>query len=139
MPTRIANPNSTKVVRTRFARICCCRVMSHRDGDGGAIAVVVKPEELARAETERAGDQAGGERLLPGVVGLYDGVVVPARGRDLVLGVGQLVLQSLEILAGPQLWVALGHREQPAQRGPGLAGRIGSAGHPLCRQRAGPG
>src|SRR6476661_4945623 len=107
MPTRIANPNSTKVVRTRFARICCCSVMSHRDGDGGAVAVVVEPEELARAETEGAGDHAGGERLLPGVVGLHHGVVVPSRGRDLVLGVGQLVLQPLEVLAGPQLWVGL--------------------------------
>src|SRR4051812_48311202 len=98
MPTRTANPNSTKVVRTRFARICCCSVMSHRDGDGGAVAVVVEPEELAWAETEGARDHAGGERLLPGVIGLHHGVVVPPRGRDLVLGVGQLVLQPLEVL-----------------------------------------
>src|SRR6476659_4568289 len=131
MPTRIANPNSTNVVRTRFARICCCSVMSHRDGDGGAVAVVVEPEELARAETEGAGDHAGGERLLPGVV-------VPSRGRDLVLGVGQLVLQPLEVLAGPQLWVGLGDGEQPAQRRARLAGGICRAGPPLRRPRAGP-
>ena len=85
------------------------------------------------------GDQAGGERLLRGVVGLHHGVVVPARGGDLVLGVGQLVLQPLEVLAGAQLRVGLGDGEQPAQRRARLAGRIGRAGHPLRRQRAGPG
>ena len=50
------------------------------------------------------------------VVRLDVAVVDAPRGGDLVLGVRQLGLQLLEVLAGAQLRVGLGDREQPAQR-----------------------
>ena len=44
------------------------------------------------------------------------GIVETPRGLDAILGVDQLVLQLQEIPVGFELRVALGDREQPAQR-----------------------
>src|SRR5205823_3703924 len=98
-PVKRPKPSRTSAVRTLFARICCWRVTSERYRDRIAFAVVFDPEVLARCETERARDQARRERLLGGVERLHDGVVVAPGGGDLVLGVGQLVLQAFEVLA----------------------------------------
>src|SRR5882724_10764960 len=115
-PTKAAestpNPSSTSSVRQRLERICCCSVTSDLDADRRPVAVVLEPEELARREPERARHQAGREGLLAGVELLHDGVVVAAGGGDFVLGVGQLVLQLLEVLAGAQLGIGLRYREQ---------------------------
>src|ERR1043166_9032421 len=97
-------PSSTSAVRQRLARICCWSVTSEADCDRRPVAVVLDAEELARSEAERPGDQAGRERLLRCVELLHHVVVIATRGRDLVLGVGQLLLEALEVLAGAKLW-----------------------------------
>src|SRR6476659_1515851 len=82
----------------------------------GAALRLVRLEELACREPERAGDRDAGEGLDRVVVGQH-GVVVDLPGdRDPVLGLGKLALQLPEVLVGLQLRVRLGDREQPAER-----------------------
>src|SRR5215475_6960330 len=115
-PDSRPNPSSTRKVRSRFARICCCSVTSERDRDRVAVVVILEAEVLAWREPECASNQAGRERLLRGVERLHHRVVVAARRRDLVFGIGQLVLQLLEVLARAQLRIGLGDGEQPPER-----------------------
>ena len=94
-------------------------------------------------EAEDAGEEQRGERLDRGVVGEHRRVVVAARRRDLVLGVGQLRLQLLEVLRRLQVGIRLRDREEPAERlaeqrvrGPGL--RPGSSPAPSPRAPSSP-
>src|SRR5262245_51190348 len=57
-------------------------------------------EEFLRRESERAGQQHGRELLDAGIVFLHRVVEETARRGDLVLDVGELSLQLLEVLAG---------------------------------------
>src|SRR5262249_55078451 len=71
---------------------------------GAALAEI---EKGALREAEDAGEQRGRELLDAGIVFL-DGVVEePARGRELVLDVGQVTLQLLEIRIGLQVRIVL--------------------------------
>ena len=82
----------------------------------GVALRLVRLEELARREPERAGDHDAGERLDRVVVGQH-GVVVDLPGdRDPVLRLGELALQLPEVLVRLQLRIRLGDREQPAER-----------------------
>ncbi len=73
-------------------------------------------EELLRLEAERAGEQGGRELLDARVVLLHRVVEKAARGRDLVLDVGELGLQLLEVLAGLEVGIGLAQCEQLSQR-----------------------
>ena len=77
---------------------------------------LVGGEEFARGESKRAGEEERRERLDRVVVREHRGVVVPARGRDLVLRVGQFRLQLEEVLRRLQVGVRLGDREETAER-----------------------
>jgi hypothetical protein len=59
-------------------------------------------------EAERPGDEKCRERLLARVEPQHRRVVVAARGGDLVLGVGELVLEPDEVLRRTQHWIGLG-------------------------------
>src|SRR5262245_22846930 len=60
-------------------------------------------EEILRRKSERARQQHGGELLDAGVVFLHRVVEEAARGGDLVLDVGELGLELLEVLAGLEI------------------------------------
>ena len=77
---------------------------------------LVRLEELALREAERACEDDARERLDRVVVGQHRVVVDLPRDRDAVLGAGELVLELAEVLVGLQLGVGLGHREQPPER-----------------------
>src|SRR6202166_5193938 len=80
------------------------------------LAVVAEIEERPRREAENAGEQRRGELLDAGIV-LADRIVEePPRRRDLVLDVGQLGLQLLEIRIGLEVGIALRQREYLPQR-----------------------
>src|SRR6266540_986793 len=64
------------------------------------LAVVPEVEEGARREAEHAGEQRRRELLDAGVVFAHRVVEEAARRRELVLDVGQLGLQLLEICVG---------------------------------------
>ena len=73
-------------------------------------------EVLARLEVEDPGDDVRRDGLERVVVG-EDGIVVHlARDRDLLLRVGELRLELLEVLRRPQLRVGLGDREDLPDR-----------------------
>src|SRR5262249_56940664 len=83
------------------------------DGGGGALG---RAEEFTLVEAEWPGDEHARERL-PRVVVRVDGLVVVApRGRELVLDVGELLLEREEVLGRAQLWVGLADRDQPGDR-----------------------
>src|SRR5262245_40122291 len=68
-------------------------------------------EEILRRKSERAGQQHRGELLDASIVFLHSVVEEAARGGDLVLDVGELVLQILEIAAGLEIGIGLAQRE----------------------------
>src|SRR3977135_4051018 len=70
-------------------------------------ALVAEIEEGPRREAEHAGEQRRRELLDAGVVFADRIVEEPPRCRDLVLEVGQLVRQLLEIRVGLEVRVAL--------------------------------
>src|SRR5437870_10606992 len=73
-------------------------------------------EELLRGEAERASEQHRGELLDAGVV-LLHGIIEEAAGRgQLVLDVGELALQLLEVLIGLEIRIGLAQRKQLPQR-----------------------
>src|SRR5450756_1706514 len=78
-------------------------------------AVLADVEELALAEAEHAGEQRGRELLDAGVIFLHRVVVEAARGGELVLDVGDVRLQLLEIRVGLQVRIVLRQREQLPQ------------------------
>jgi hypothetical protein len=67
-------------------------------------------------EAERLRDQHGRESLHRVVVGVHGLVVVPPGGGQLVLDVGQLLLEGEEVLRGAKLRVGLGDGDQPVDR-----------------------
>ena len=67
-------------------------------------------------EAERAREQRGRELLDAGIVLLHRIVEEAPRGRDLVLDVGELALQLLEVLVGLEVRIGLAQREQLPQR-----------------------
>src|SRR5215831_19900186 len=69
-------------------------------------------EELLRGEAKGAGEQHRGELLDAGVVLLHGIVEEAASGRELVLDVGELGLQLLEVLIGLEVRIGLAQREQ---------------------------
>ena len=79
----------------------------------------------------RAGDDRVREDLDLRVVGLDVRVVDPARGLDLVLELGEVARELLEVLGRAQLRVLLGDDAQPAER-------LASAGPRPGSPRAGP-
>src|SRR5262245_63189372 len=64
-------------------------------------------EEIPRRKSERARQQHGGELLDAGVVFLHSVVEEAPRGGNLVLDVGELGLELLEVLAGLEIRVSL--------------------------------
>src|SRR5262245_25155639 len=92
-------------------------------------------EEIPRRKSERARQQHGGELLDAGVVFLHRVVEEAARGGDLVLDVGELGLELLEVLAGLEIGVSLAQGEQLPQRpGERVLGR-GLGGDPARLRR----
>src|ERR1700736_4473520 len=80
------------------------------------LALLAYVEELARRKAEDAGEQRGRELLDAGVVFAHRVVEEAARRRDLVLDVGQLGLQLLEVRIGLEVGIVLRQREQLPQR-----------------------
>ena len=95
--------------------------------------VALRREELLVAEPERPRDERPGNALDRGVE-VHDGrVVVAAGGADLVLGVGEVLLQPKEVLGRLEVGIGLGDGEEAAERARSgtsfaLAGRAGRAG-----------
>src|SRR6266403_1840647 len=85
-------------------------------------------EEIPAGETKHAGEQYGGHLLDAGVVLLNRVVEEAAAGRDLVLEVGQLARQLLEVGVGLQIRIGLRQRDQPAER----AAQLVFGGRDLC-------
>src|SRR5882757_472517 len=100
--------------------------LRHRLDFGPAGAEV---EEILVGEAERAGKQGGGHLLDAGVVLLNRVVEEAAARRDLVLEVGQLARQLLEVGVGLQIRIGLRQRDQPAKR----AAQLAFGGRDLCR------
>src|SRR3954454_14547447 len=74
------------------------RRLAEADFDRLAVGGVLDLEELPRRESAVVGDDRVREDLDLGVERLDVRVVDPARGLDLVLDLGQLVLELLEVL-----------------------------------------
>jgi len=92
-------------------------------------------EELLLAKSESAGEQRCREPLDAGIVFLHRVVEEASRRRDLVLEIGELHLQLLEILVGLQVGIGLGQREDLTQRaGQCILGRA-LLRRALCRHR----
>src|SRR6266850_962846 len=72
-------------------------------------------EELLRGEPERAGEEHSGELLDAGVVLLHGIVEEAAGGRELVLDVGELGLQLLEVLVCLEVGIGLTQGKQLPQ------------------------
>src|SRR5262249_36915884 len=64
-------------------------------------------EEILRRKSQRTCQQHRGELLDAGVVFLHRVVEEAARGGDLVLDVGELGLELLEVLAGLEIGISL--------------------------------
>src|SRR6266550_4027326 len=73
-------------------------------------------EEILRRKSERAGQQHRGELLDTGVVFLHRVVEEAARSGDLVLDVGELGLELLEVLARLEIGIGFAQREELPQR-----------------------
>ena len=73
---------------------------------------VIGLEELIRAKFHHAGEDIGWEYLNLSVEVADIAVVKSAGGLDFILGVGQLVLELQEVLAGFQVRVILGYGKQ---------------------------
>ena len=110
-------------MRQRLARICSWSVIAGAKRDDRRVALV-GPEELALVEAERLRDQHGREALLDRVVAVDGLVVVAAGGGELVLDVGELLLEREEVLRRPQLRIGLGDGDQPVQRAAELLVRL---------------
>src|SRR5258706_1053972 len=80
-------------------------------GAGGA-----EIEGVVEVEADHAGEQCDRHLLDAGVVFLDRVVEEAAAGRDLVLEVGQLAGQLLEVGVGLQVGIGLRQRDQPAER-----------------------
>src|SRR3979490_3524685 len=88
-------------------------------------------EKVLAGKAERAGEQYGGHRLDAGVVFLNRVVEEAAAGRDLVLEVGQLVRQLLEVGVGFEVRIGLRQRDQFAERAAQLVFGRGDLARPL--------
>src|SRR5258705_10663552 len=93
-------------------------------GAGGA-----EIEEIPTVEAEHAGEQCDRHLLDAGVVFLDRVVEEAAAGRDLVLEVGQLAGQLLEVGVCLQIRIGLRQGDQPAER----AAQLVFGGRDLCR------
>src|SRR4051812_35449940 len=74
-------------------------------------ALLAKIEEGLRVEAERGCEQNRREVLDAGIVFLHRVVEEAARGRELVLDVGELALQLLEVLVRLEIRIGLRQRE----------------------------
>src|SRR6185437_7391068 len=88
----------------------------HLRRDLDRLAIVTEVEERALREAEHAGEQHGREALDAAVVLAHRIVEEAARRRDLVLDIGELRLQLLEVRVRLQVRIALGQGEYLAQR-----------------------
>jgi hypothetical protein len=90
-------------------------------------------------EAERPRDQDGREGLLHAVEAVDRLVVVAAGGGELVLDVGELLLEREEVLGGAELRIGLRDGEQPVQPGAELGVRLRRLGGPrgTLQRRAG--
>ena len=86
------------------------------DTCGGAVSPSAEKNSFV-AEAERPRDEHPGDALDRGVEVHHGRVVVAARGADLVLGVGEVVLEPEEVLGRLELGVGLGDGEEAAERG----------------------
>src|SRR5262249_4039353 len=80
------------------------------------LAFFAKIEKFLWREAKRGGEQRGRKTLDSGVVFLHRVIEEAARCRDLVLDVGQLGLQLLEIGVGFKIGIRLRQRKELAQR-----------------------
>src|SRR5258705_5073985 len=92
-------------------------------------------EEIPAGEAEHAGEKYGGHLLDAGVVLLNRVVEEAAAGRDLVLEVGQLARQLLEVGVGLEVRIGLGQRDQSAERAAQLVFGSGDLSRSLRRHR----
>ena len=82
----------------------------------GALRRIVQTEELSRTEPHHPGDDARGELLDRRVEVAHHGVVVAARILEVVLDIGQRLLEAGKARRCAQLRVCLGDREHTLQR-----------------------
>src|ERR1700716_3541883 len=93
-------------------------------------------EKVLAGKAEHAGEQRGRHLLDAGVVFLNRVVEEAAAGGDLVLEVGQLACQLLEVGVGLQVRIGLRQRDQPAERAAQLVLGGGDLTRSLRRHRA---
>src|SRR5262245_38012809 len=107
------------------------RLLAERNLWDLALGRVADLEELLRLKAALVGDDRGRPLLDLGVVGLDVRVVDPARGLDLVLQLGELALELLEVLRRAQLRILLRDDPEAAEGlrelGLGLPGLLGAA------------
>ena len=109
-----------------------------READDRGVALV-RPEELALLEPERPRDQHGRKALHDRVVAVDRLVVVPPGGGELVLDVGELLLEGEEVLGRAQLRIGLGDGDQPVERAAEVLVRLRGRRRPgACSAAAAP-
>src|ERR1700681_534585 len=84
-----------------------------RDGRARGLRSVLELEERLLPEAEHARHHIVGEGLNADVQVAHGAVVVAARHLQLILDLGQLLLQGEKILVGLELRIGLGDSEQP--------------------------
>src|SRR6516225_2513052 len=121
--TAPAGPVGTIASRSAMTRRCMNRMIMascvgglERDRGCRCLRAVLELEERLLAEAQRAGKEIVGKRLDADVEVARGAVVVAARHLQLILDLGQLLLQAQEILVGLEARIGLGDREQLAER-----------------------
>src|SRR6478735_3355 len=73
----------------------------------GTFLAVVEPVKIGRAEAQRAGEKHRREGLDAGIEARHRGVEGAACSRELILDIGQLALQLLEVRARLEVRIGL--------------------------------
>src|SRR6185312_5575320 len=102
--------------------------------DLGGRSLVNLEEFLILFETEHTGEDVGREGLALGIEIADYAVIETARSLDLVFGVGQFILQFLEVLRCFQIGIVLGDREQALHGLLEIALGLGGLGRSLGTQ-----
>src|ERR1022692_610769 len=115
MPLAAPGSGGWRRARGRRRRRSCRSLRSERHRRGGTLGLG-RGEERERLEVQHLAEDAGRKRLQRGVEIAHVAVVEAPREFDLVLGVGELLLEVQEQLGCLELRVVLGHREQLPRR-----------------------
>src|SRR6516225_7298480 len=119
----------------RFPRPGMTTLKLHLRRLADGLAFFAEIEELLWCKAERGGKQGSRETLNASVVFLHGVVEEAARRRDLVLDVGQLGLQLLEVGVGFQIGIRLRQGKELAQRAAQLVLRRRLLRRALCGHR----